>query len=255
MPDEQEIRQDICRIGRRMYDKGFVAANDGNISCRLGDGTFLITPTGVSKGFMKPEDIAVVDDRGRQISGPMARTTEALLHLTIYRQLPEVNAVAHCHAPHATAFAIAGVPIPSGIMPEAEVLLGPVPTVGYDNPGSESLSDAIRPHLGTGVNTILLANHGPVAFDKTLDLAFFHLETLDMYCRVLLLVRQIGSVRRLNEDRIRQLLAQKQRLGLDDPRLHGADVYPPALDEEFLSRFLGPAAVQKAPDATGPESQ
>jgi L-fuculose-phosphate aldolase len=248
MCDEDEMRRKICEIGRRMYDKGFVAANDGNISYRLGEGRFLCTPTGVSKGFMKPEDLPVVDSAGEQISGPIRRTVEVLLHLTIYDALPEANAVAHCHAPHATAFAASGMALPSAVLPEVEVLLGPVPTVGYDNPGSESISKAVRPHLKHGVNTILLANHGPVGFDKTLELAFYHLETIDMYCRMLMLIKQFGSIQRLSEKKVRQLLAAKQRMGLDDPRLHGAEVYPPAEENEYLRHFLERGTLRDAPE-------
>ena len=248
MQDEQEIRRKICQIGRRMYDKGFVAANDGNISHRLGEDRFLCTPTGVSKGFMNPQDLPIVDGRGEQISGPIRRTVEVLLHLTIYDALPEVMGVAHCHAPHATAFAASGMALPSCILPEVEVLLGPVPTIGYDNPGSESLSRAVRPHLQQGVNTILLANHGPVGFDKTLELAFYHLETIDMYCRMLMLIKQFGSIQRLSEAKVRQLLAAKKRMGLDDPRLHGAEVYPPPEQNDYLRYFLDRGTLGTAPE-------
>lgn len=118
MTGEWELKREICEVGRRMYERGFVAANDGNISYRLGDGRFLCTPTGVSKGFLKPADIAVVDDQGNQISGAKPRTSEIKLHLQIYAELPEINAVAHAHPPHATAFAVAGIDIPSCILPE-----------------------------------------------------------------------------------------------------------------------------------------
>lgn len=248
MDNERRLREEICEIGRRMYDKGFVAANDGNISARLAPNRFLCTPTGVSKGFMQPDDLPVVDASGEQVSGPIRRTVEVLLHLTIYDALPEVNAVAHCHAPHATAWAVSGIPVPSAILPEMEVLLGPVPCVGYDNPGSESISRAVRPNLGHGVNTILLANHGPVGFDRTLELAFYHLETIDMYCRMLLLIKQTGALQRLSEKKVRELLAAKQAMGLDDPRLHGAEVYPPAEANAYLRYFLERGTLTTAPE-------
>lgn len=248
MSDEQQLRERICEIGRRMYNKGHVAANDGNISCRLEPGRFLCTPTGVSKGFMDPEDLAVVDDDGNQLDGPIPRTSEVLLHMTIYRHRPDVGAVAHCHAPYATAFAMSGQEIPTGIMPEMEVQLGPVPTIGYDSPGSPRLSEAILPHLRNHANTILLANHGPVGFDKTLDLAFFHLETIDMCCRQLLLLKQVGSVQRISEAKMHDLLEAKKRMGIPDPRHEGRDPYPSAQSNEYLDWFVQRGKFRIAPD-------
>lgn len=219
MFDKWRLKKLICEYGRRMYDKGFVAANDGNLSVRLGENRFLCTPTGVSKGFMTPAMIAVVDETGKQISGAIPRTSEMLMHLVVYRERPEVNAVVHAHPPHATAFAIAGTAIPSGILPEVEVLLGQVPLTRYDTPGTKDFAESITPHLRNKANTILLANHGVVAFDKDLEQAFFHLETLESYCRILLLSKQIGTPCPLPEDKMRELMAAKKKMGLDDPRM------------------------------------
>lgn len=219
MQSARQAKRLICEMGRRMYEKGFVAANDGNISCRLGRGRFLCTPTGMSKGFLKPADIATVDDSGRQIAGRRPRTSEVLLHLAIYHELAEINAVCHAHPPHATAFAVAGVPLPSCILPEVEIFLGQVPLAEYETPGSEAFARTILPHLRNQANTIMLSNHGAVACDKTLEQAYFHLETLDAYCRILLLCRQIGDVRRLPEQKVRELLQIKKRMGIGDPRI------------------------------------
>ncbi len=218
MPSEYELRRQICETGRRMYAKGFVAANDGNISVRLGGGRYLCTPTGVSKGFLKPEDLAVVNDAGKQLSGPLPRTSEVLLHLEIYHELPEVSAVCHAHPPHATAFAVAGIAPPVGVLPEVEILLGPVPLAPYETPGSKDFAQTILPHLRNKANTILLANHGAVACDKTLERTFFHLETVDMYCQILLLARQVGRVSVMPQEKVGELLEIKKRLGINDPR-------------------------------------
>ena len=121
-----------------LVDKGFVAANDGNISFRLGNGRYLCTPTGVSKGNMKPADLGIVDDTGKQISGPKPRTSEIKLHLEIYHELPHINAVVHAHPPHATAFAVAGMEIPVGILPEVEIFIGQVPIARYDTPAART---------------------------------------------------------------------------------------------------------------------
>ena len=160
--NEFEIKKQMCEIGRRMYEKGFVAANDGNISYRLGKGRYLCTPTLVSKGFLKPSDIAVVDEKGKQLEGQLPRTSEILLHLEIFHALPEINAVCHAHPPYATAFAVAGIEVPSNILPEVEIFIGQVPLADYDTPGSKSFAETILPHLRNKANTILLANHGAV---------------------------------------------------------------------------------------------
>src|SRR6478672_4274727 len=124
---ERELREAICDVGRRLHDRGFVAAWDGNISARLPDGACLCTPTMCSKGRLRCDELCVVDDTGRQQSGPRGRTSEILLHLAIYRHRPDVHAVVHSHAPHATAFAVAGEPVPTGVLAEAEFFLGVVP--------------------------------------------------------------------------------------------------------------------------------
>ncbi len=218
MINEFEVKKMICELGRRMYNKGFVAANDGNISYRMGDGRYLCTPTGVSKGFLKPGDIATVDDTGKQIGGTKPRTSEILLHLEIFHELPDISAVAHAHPPHATAFAIAGVDVPSCILPEVELRIGRVPIAEYDTPGGKDFAETILPHLRRKCNTILLANHGAVACDKNLEHAYFHLETLDMYCKILLLAKQIGKVQQISEPKVHELLDLKKKFGIPDER-------------------------------------
>ncbi len=252
MANEWEIKRLICEVGRRMYQQGFVAANDGNISYRLGGGRYLCTPTGVSKGFLSPEDIAVVDDQGKQIGGTKPRTSEILLHLEIFHELPEINAVCHAHPPHATAFAVAGIDVPSCILPEVEIWIGKVPLAQYDTPGGKDFAETILPHLRNKANTILLANHGAVACDKDLEHAYFHLETLDMYCKILLLSKQIGQVRQISGPKVRELLDIKQRLGVPDPRVDGeVEMCTLAGSDEFLRGFSTRAIPQHTPDAGG----
>jgi len=252
MANEWEVKRMICELGRRMYNQGFVAANDGNISYRMGGGRYLCTPTGVSKGFLSPEDIAVVDDEGKQIGGTKPRTSEILLHLEIFHELTEINAVCHAHPPHATAFAVAGVEVPSCILPEVEIWIGQVPIAQYDTPGGKDFAETILPYLRNKANTILLANHGAVACDKDLEHAYFHLETLDMYCKILLLSKQIGSVQQISEPKVRELLDIKRRIGLPDPRLDvDAELCTLAGSDEFLRGFSTRAIPQHTPDADG----
>ncbi len=134
-----QLKEEICDIGRRLYNKGFAAGNDGNISYRLNEKEVLCTPTMISKGFMKPSDLCIVDMDGNQISGQRKRSSEIRLHLTIMKARPEIKSVVHCHPPHATAFAIAREPIPQCILPEVEVFLGDVPITKYETPGDQNL--------------------------------------------------------------------------------------------------------------------
>ena len=140
MLTEYQVKQEICEIGRRVYNKGFAAANDGNITIRLNDKEVLCTPTMVSKGFMKPDDICKVDYDGKQLAGTRKRTSEVLLHLTVYKMRPDVQAVVHCHPPYATAFAVAREPIPKCVLPEVEVFLGEVPMADYATPGTQKFA-------------------------------------------------------------------------------------------------------------------
>ncbi len=252
MASEWEVKKQICEIGKRIYDHQYVAANDGNISYRLGNGRYLCTPTGVSKGFLTPEMICVVDDEGEQIGGTWKRTSEIKLHLQIFHEIPEINAVVHAHPPHATAFAVAGCELPSCVLPEVEIFIGQVPLADYDTPGSQDFAETILPHLRRKANTILLANHGVVACDQDLEQAYFHIETVDSYCQILLLSRQIGNVTQLPEQKVRELLDLKETMGIADPRLEGeADLCTLAGSDEFLRGFSTCAIPQHQADANG----
>ena len=252
MVNEWKLREQICEVGRRLYEKNFVAANDGNISVRMGKGRYLCTPTMVSKGFMKPADIALVDETGRQLSGGKPRTSEIMLHLEIFHELPEIGAVVHAHPPHATAFAVAGVQLPNCVLPEVEIFIGQVPIAAYDTPGGKDFARTVLPHLRNNANTILLANHGAVACDKTLEQAYFHMETLDQYCRILLLVQQIGKLHQLSPEKMRDLLQIKEKLGLEDPRMScEGESCTLCGSEEFLRGFSERAIPQHTPDANG----
>ena len=212
-----KIKQEICDVGRRLCEKGFAAANDGNISYRLSEKEVVCTPTLISKGLMKPDDLCVVDMEGNQISGRRQRTSEVLLHLTIMKERPEIKAVVHCHPPHATAFGIAREPIPQCVLPEVEVFLGDVPITRYAMPGSEEFADTILPFVRKA-NAIILANHGTVSFDETLEKAYWGTEILDGYCRVLMLARGLGRINYFTEPEAQALLQLKQELGFKDPR-------------------------------------
>ena len=144
---EEQYRQDILDVGKLIYQKGWVAANDGNISVRLDDRRILCTCTGVSKGMMTPADIIVCDLEGNKIDGARERTTEIAMHLTIYQMRPDVSAVVHAHPPVATGFAVAGRPLNLALLPEVIVSLGCVPLAEYGLPGTPALTDGMLPYI------------------------------------------------------------------------------------------------------------
>jgi L-fuculose-phosphate aldolase len=215
--NERQLKEQMCEIGRRLYNRGFAAANDGNITARLNDREILCTPTMVSKGFMKCEDICKVDYNGKQLAGTRKRTSEVLLHLSVYKTRPDVNAVVHCHPPHATAFAVAREPIPKCVLPEVEVFLGEVPMSIYETPGGQKFADTILPYT-KDCNTVILANHGTVSWGPDVEKAYFNTEIIDAYCKILILARQLGRVNYFTPDQTRELLDLKKRIGYDDPR-------------------------------------
>ena len=241
MPPIWQIKKEMCEIGHRIWLKGFCAGNEGNHSVRIGDDRFLCTPTGLSKGFLDPEDIITCDAEGKQVE-PNSRgrkpTSEIKVHLAIYKKRPDVGCVIHSHPPHATAFAIAGIPLPEGIHPEAEVFLGKVKTAKYATPSTHDLPNSLLPLIDEHTNSLLMGNHGSVCFDADLINTYYKLEILDAYCRILLLVKQIGKVNTLTQAEMTELLQVKQQFGMNDPRLTCApDGCVGAENQPFLTMF------------------
>jgi L-fuculose-phosphate aldolase len=225
MANERQVRKEICEIGRRLYAHGFAAGNAGNISYRLSDNVILCTPTQICKGLMTVEDLCEVDMDGNQIAGKRKRTSEILMHLAIYQADPSAKAVVHCHPPHATAFGIARVDIPSCILPEVEVFLGVVPRADYETPGGQRFAETVRPFVGKA-NTVVLSNHGTVSWGPTVERAYWYTEILDSYCRMLMSAKQLGHVERLPGARVNELLDLKERFGAgpDPRRVYGGEL-------------------------------
>jgi L-fuculose-phosphate aldolase len=222
MSNPWKLRAEICEIGRRMYERGLVAAFEGNLSARLGPDRVLCTPSLLCKGLLKPDDLCVVDMAGKQLAGQRRRTSEILLHLAVYRDRPDATAVVHAHPPHATAFAIAHEPVPPCVLAEVEVFLGEVPTAPYATPGTPEVAQAVAPFLRDS-NALVLANHGTLSWGNSLEQALHRTEILEAYCRSLLLARLIGAPRRLSDQNLLDLLAVKERLGIPDRRSAGQD--------------------------------
>jgi L-fuculose-phosphate aldolase len=226
--DEREAREFICEVGRRAYVRQFVAANDGNISFRLSDNEVLATPTLVCKGFMKPHEMVKLDMDGNLLAGFMTPTSETRLHLGIYQERPDVKAVVHLHPPHATAFAIAGVPVDKCVLPEVEIFLGEVPIAEYRTPGTQDFFESIRPYLAD-YSVMLLANHGVVALGRDLQEAYWRLEIVDAYCRMLILARQLGQINKITLENMERLFDIKKRLGIPDRRMRQPEMDPCAI--------------------------
>lgn len=212
MPLETELRELICEIGRRMYARNLVGGTDGNISVRLEDGTFLCTPSGVSKGFMKPDDLIVADARGGRIRGSGKVTSEFPTHLACYEERADITAVVHAHPPIATAFTLAGVSLTLPLLPELVAGLGGIPVSAYATPGTPEGNEVVRP-LIRACDAVLLDRHGSVTVGTSLESAYFKLEKIEHAATVILAARQLGDVRRLTPDEVDRALATRAAYG------------------------------------------
>ncbi len=217
-PEAKQLKEDICEIGRRIWSKDYVDGNGGNISCRIAENRFLCTPTGVSKGFLKPEMLCMVDIDGNQKGGTWKRTSEVTTHLAIYNGTPDAFSVCHAHPVHATAFAIAGLQPPPCLIPEIEVFVGEVAMAPYRAPGSPEMAKVIEP-LAAKHQSILMGNHGVICWGTSVEDAYFKMEITDAYCRTLIMASQIpdkGTT--ISGEQVGDLLELKKGMGLPDSR-------------------------------------
>ena len=227
MVNEYEIKKQICEIGKRIYNKGMVASNDGNISVKLNDNEFLCTPTGVSKGFMTPEYICKVDANGNviQANPGFKPSSEIKMHMRVYRERPDVTSVVHAHPLYATSFAIAGIPLTEPIMPEAVIALGCVPIAEYGTPSTEEIPDAISKYL-QHYDAVLLANHGALSFSDSLLSAYHKMESLEFYAQLLYQAKVLGGPKQLTESQVQRLYEIRRQFGMKGK--HPADICPNA---------------------------
>ncbi len=217
--DAAVIKDEICAIGKKLWHRQYVDGNGGNISYRLRDDAVLCTPTLCSKADLRPQDLSLVDLSGNQLAGERPRTSEILLHLEIYKNVPEAKAVVHCHPPHATAYAITGRIPPTCIIPEFEVFVGRVALSPYETPGTQKFAETVIPYVKSH-NTVLLGNHGIVCWADTVTHAEWYAEVLETYCWTLMIASQLGApISFISPEKTSDLLNIKQRLGLPDARL------------------------------------
>ena len=214
-PTDDEAKKLIVEIGRRMYQKNFVAANDGNISCKVDDDIIWTTPTGVSKGFMSEDMMVKMRLDGTVLSqGERGPSSEVKMHLRIYNENPEVRGVCHTHPPISTSFAIAGIGLDKAIYPEALVNLGTVPCVHYEAPGSQGIPDSIAPYC-RDYNALLLANHGAVAWGGSLMEAWYRLESTEHYAMVIMYTGNIiGKANVLSCEQVGELIEIRKKMGI-----------------------------------------
>ena len=217
-PGIQELKLQICDVGRRLWQRAYVDGNGGNIAIKVADDLALCTPTLISKGFMKPEDLCLVDMEGNQLAGTKKRTSEILMHLQIMKRQPRAIASVHCHPPYSTAFAVAGVEPPTCMIPEFEVFAS-VAIAPYRTPGTPEMGQLVA-DLVDKHNVILMANHGVVAWSHLgVEDAYFKMEILEAYCRTVLVASQLGKpVQTMSPSQLQDLLKIKQNLGIPDPR-------------------------------------
>jgi len=213
MQTERELRQQIVEIGRRIYEQGFVAASDGNVSARLPDGSILTTPTMVCKGRMTEDMLVLVDIEGnKKRRDERNPSSEFSMHKTIYKLRPDVHAIVHAHPPFGTGFAVANIPLDKPLLSEVILTLGCVPLTGYGTPSTEELPQSLAPFIPHH-DALLMANHGAVAYGPDLELAFARMETLEHFAKITLVARLVGRPHELPPEAIEKLLDVRERAG------------------------------------------
>lgn len=210
---EQEYRQAIVEVGKLVYQKDWVAANDGNISIRLDENRILCTPTGVCKGRMRPEDLIVCDMQGTKVEGRLERTSEILMHLTIYQMRADVKSVMHAHPATATAFATAGRSLNLALLPEVVIGLGCVPLADYGLPGTPALSDSMMPFIPK-YDAILMGNHGVVSYAGDVWNAFYRMERVEHFARIAFMAEMLGGPKLLPRTEVDKLFDSRTRYGV-----------------------------------------
>jgi L-fuculose-phosphate aldolase len=213
---ESQLRADIVEVGRRLYARGYTASNDGNISVRLGPDRLLMTPKSVCKGFMTPDMMCITDLDGRKIQGDRDPSSEALMHLEVYRQRPDVQAVVHAHPPTATGFAVAGIPLDRAVLAEVLTTLGSIPIAEYATPSTQELPDAVRKYIKAH-DGMLLANHGALTVGADLFAAYYKMETIEHFAKISLVARMLGRENLLSREEVLRLQGLRGTYGIQAP--------------------------------------
>lgn len=247
-PYAHSLKEQICEMGHRLWKRAYVDGNGGNMAIRVGEDIAICTPTLVSKGSLKPEDMCLVDFEGNQLLGTKKRTSEILMHLQMMKRQPQAVATCHCHPPYATAFAVVGEAPPTCMLPEYEVFCA-VGVAPYRTPGSPDMGKLVA-ELTDKYNTILMANHGVVTWShNNIEEAYWRMEIIEAYCRTIVVAGQLGKpIKTFTGPQMKELLNIKQSLGFVDPRF--------SLKECELcdSDSWRPGATCQVPDREGVEA-
>ena len=235
MKSVYEIKKEICEVGHIMYELGFVAANDGNISVKVGENEFYCTPTGVSKRDLTPDMIIKVDKNGNKLEGRLNPSSEIKMHMRVYQERPDVNAVVHAHPPVATAFTIAGIDLDQYILPEAVLTIGSVPTCEYGTPSTMEIPDSLLPYIQNH-DAFLLQNHGALTVGCNLMKALFVMEEVEFNAKICKNAMELGAVHEIPNDQLVKLMDLRKKMNL--PGRHPGIEYdeePATANEELVA--------------------
>jgi len=216
MKSEHQHREDICRFGKALHGRNYVAATDGNLSVRLDADAILCTPTMMSKGMMEPEDLVVVNMTGRRVSGRRNVSSEIAMHLMIYKLRPDVHGIAHAHPPTATGYAAAGLPLNQALVSEIVIALGCIPLARYATPGTAELTQALEP-LVPNYDAILMANHGVVTYGSDLLQAYMKMETVEHFACITMVTHLLGRQQLLSDEDVSKLVVAREKYGISTP--------------------------------------
>ena len=208
-----EIKKEICEVGLKLWQKGFVAANDGNISVKISDNEYYCTPTGVSKASLTPDMIIKVDKDGKKLEGKLNPSSEIKMHMRVYRERPDVNAVVHAHPPVATAFTVADIDLDQYVLPEAVLTIGAVPTCDYGTPSTMEIPDSLDPYIHNH-DAFLLRNHGALTVGCNLTKAFFVMEEVEFNAVICKHAMDLGAVHEISSEQLKKLMDLRKKMNL-----------------------------------------
>lgn len=216
MKPEEQARADIVEVGRRLWERGYVASNDGNISVRLDEHRLITTPKNVSKGFMTADMMVITDLDGKKIAGERDPSSELKMHLEVYRNRPDARAVVHAHPPTATGFAVAGIALDRAVLAEVITTLGSIPIAAYATPSTEELPAAVRKYVKAH-DGLLLANHGALALAGDVMTAYYRMETIEHFAKISLVARTLGREHVLSREEVDRLQGLRGMYGIASP--------------------------------------
>ncbi len=220
---ESQHRNDIIDICKRIHANGWVASNDGNVSVKIGPNTILCTPTGMSKGYLTTDQLIKVNLDGEQIDGFLKPSSEIKMHLDVYKNKEDVNAVVHAHPPYATGFAVAGIPLDQCVMPEIIIGLGSIPLTEFGTPSTMEIPQNIRPYL-KNYSVFLLENHGALSIGEDVFKAYYRMESLELFAKISFIARLLGNVNILSEEEVKKVIKVREQFGLDTKNYPGCRI-------------------------------